>query len=398
MKHKKSFTLFEVVLVAGVVVALTGLVVLFFNPIEYARKGRDSVRQADIQALHTLVVEKKYSTSRVSLGTSQTIYISLSDTSSTCANLSLPTLPSGWSYRCVTQQALRNIDGTGWLPVSLSDSMVFSALPVDPVNSGHYYYAYVVDAQGDYAFATLFESKVGAQTFASKDDGADDARYERGTKTSLWSNAVGLVGYWPFDEGSGLTAADMSGNGNTGTLQSGLSWTQGVKGMALSSLATHSVTVTHSTSLNIQNNLTMCAWTYFSNEFVGYATHPINKWSSTSNANYVFYYFGTTSGINKRIGFLATRGGSWGWISTSLYTITLQKWQHICLSYDSGLGGQLYVDGKKEGALTGSGALTTNAINLILGRIDGKLDEVRIYNRTLPEVEIQALYRVGVVQ
>ena len=28
----------------------------------------------------------------------------------------------------------------------------------------------------------------------------------------------GLVGYWNFDESSGTTASDMSGNGNTGTI------------------------------------------------------------------------------------------------------------------------------------------------------------------------------------
>lgn len=37
----------------------------------------------------------------------------------------------------------------------------------------------------------------------------------------------GLVGHWKFDEGSGTTAADSSGNGNNGTL-SGPTWTTDV--------------------------------------------------------------------------------------------------------------------------------------------------------------------------
>src|SRR3989344_8923137 len=37
----------------------------------------------------------------------------------------------------------------------------------------------------------------------------------------------GLVGYWTFDETSGTTASDSSGNGNTGTLTNGPTWTQG---------------------------------------------------------------------------------------------------------------------------------------------------------------------------
>jgi hypothetical protein len=33
-----------------------------------------------------------------------------------------------------------------------------------------------------------------------------------------------LVGYWPFDEGSGTTANDLSGSGNTGTLVNSPTW------------------------------------------------------------------------------------------------------------------------------------------------------------------------------
>ena len=35
----------------------------------------------------------------------------------------------------------------------------------------------------------------------------------------------GLVGYWPFDEGSGTTSADLSGNNNTATLHTPNSFT-----------------------------------------------------------------------------------------------------------------------------------------------------------------------------
>ncbi|MHC4497034.1 MAG: hypothetical protein ACYSYM_14550, partial [Planctomycetota bacterium] len=34
-----------------------------------------------------------------------------------------------------------------------------------------------------------------------------------------------LVGWWTFEEGSGSTTADMSGNGNTGTLTGPVEWT-----------------------------------------------------------------------------------------------------------------------------------------------------------------------------
>ena len=54
-----------------------------------------------------------------------------------------------------------------------------------------------------------------------------------GTSTGT---TTGLVGWWNLDEGSGTTAADSSGNGNTGTLQSFGSlptWTNGHSGNAV---------------------------------------------------------------------------------------------------------------------------------------------------------------------
>ena len=42
-----------------------------------------------------------------------------------------------------------------------------------------------------------------------------------------------LVGHWKFDEGSGTTAFDSSGNGNDGTLNGGAQWVEGQLGGAI---------------------------------------------------------------------------------------------------------------------------------------------------------------------
>ncbi|MEJ2702405.1 MAG: hypothetical protein P8Z79_08180 [Sedimentisphaerales bacterium] len=39
-----------------------------------------------------------------------------------------------------------------------------------------------------------------------------------------------LIGYWPLNEGSGTVAADLSPNGYDGTLNGGVTWTDGVSG------------------------------------------------------------------------------------------------------------------------------------------------------------------------
>ena len=44
----------------------------------------------------------------------------------------------------------------------------------------------------------------------------------------------GLVGWWKLDDGSGTSAMDSSGNGNTGTLNNSPTWTtSGMNGGAL---------------------------------------------------------------------------------------------------------------------------------------------------------------------
>ena len=47
---------------------------------------------------------------------------------------------------------------------------------------------------------------------------------------------LGLVGYWSFNEGKGVTSSDFSGNGNKGTLTNmqGNPWVNGRLGKALS--------------------------------------------------------------------------------------------------------------------------------------------------------------------
>src|SRR5262245_38600894 len=61
-------------------------------------------------------------------------------------------------------------------------------------------------------------------------DGASptrDARPDAGAEVAEPVElARGLVAHWTFDEGSGETVGDASGNGNTGTLSGNPAWTE----------------------------------------------------------------------------------------------------------------------------------------------------------------------------
>jgi hypothetical protein len=72
-----------------------------------------------------------------------------------------------------------------------------------------------------------------------------------------------LVGWWKLDEGSGISTADSSGDGNTGTLQNSPAWTAGISGNALAfSGSNQYVSLTDSANLRLggTNILTLAAW------------------------------------------------------------------------------------------------------------------------------------------
>ena len=93
--------------------------------------------------------------------TTNYVYISIPSISPTCADINLPTLADGWSYRCTDGAHYTRADGTGWLPVDLTKQGI-PFLPTDPINtpdnSNFYAYAQVQTATSThYALSTLLD-------------------------------------------------------------------------------------------------------------------------------------------------------------------------------------------------------------------------------------------------
>ena len=101
-----------------------------------------------------------------------------------------------------------------------------------------------------------------------------------------------LVAYWKFDEGTGLTASDSSGNGNHGTLVNGPSWAAGITGKALSfDGIDDNVTVPDSSSLGLSNAFTLSAWvlpTAVQNRFTAVM-------SKNSSSDHTYFLYATSS-------------------------------------------------------------------------------------------------------
>jgi hypothetical protein len=126
-----------------------------------------------------------------------TIYISVPAEDSKCTNLNLPSLPEEWSYSCSSPSTYKNSDGSGWIPLNISSHI--PALPIDPINnvSTMNYYSFVPSSDG-YVITAVFNSEKYLEEMTQKDGGIDSLRYEIGTNIKIWSEAQGLVGYWPM--------------------------------------------------------------------------------------------------------------------------------------------------------------------------------------------------------
>lgn len=162
MNSKNSFTLIELLIVIAILAILSVAIVIVINPTDLIRQSRDTNRLTDLNQLNKALSLFDVTNPNDFTGTSSVVYVSLPDTTTTCANLSLPALPSGYSYRCVTTSTLIKTDGTGWIPVNfdgISYGSPIQKLPVDPQNttSTGQYYSYIPG--GSWELNGSFESE-----------------------------------------------------------------------------------------------------------------------------------------------------------------------------------------------------------------------------------------------
>ncbi len=214
---RRGFTLIELLVVIAVVAILSIVVVLVLNPLELFKQARDSTRIHDLSTLNSaLSLYRLEDTSAI--GIPNVLYVSLADSTSTCANLSLPTLSSGWSYHCSPSSDITKVNGTGWLPVDftqLISGQPLLKLPVDPSNTAAntLFYTFTATSTGWELTSSLESTKYIAQNSASH--GVLAVGSAKGI-TPTTGDAT-LIAQWKFEEGSGSTAANSAGSSYTGT-------------------------------------------------------------------------------------------------------------------------------------------------------------------------------------
>jgi PKD repeat protein len=204
---------------------------------------------------------------------------------------------------------------------------------------------------------------------------------------SVVDPASTLVAAYGFEEGSGTTTADLSGNGNAGSITSG-TWRPGKFGNALLFNGTSSlVTINDSLSIDLTTEATLEAWVNPS---------ALGGWRNIIYKEQdIYFLMGSTPQGPADFGGTFASGNVYG-----ASALPLNTWTHLAATYD-GATMRFYVNGVLANSRAQTGAIQTSAGPLTIGGDlvthdagpqfwSGLIDEVRIYKRALSASEIQA--------
>lgn len=221
----------------------------------------------------------------------------------------------------------------------------------------------------------------------------DDLRvYNRtlnaGDISQLYSSAPGPVGYWNFEEGSGTSANDSSGNANTGTLTNGPVWTAGKLGKGINFDGSNDhVLVADSSTLDFTagSSFTVSGWMKHDTQSSG-QDFIISKFASAGYKLYMESDGDITFGIDDD-------GTSFpeDSVTSTAATYDDNKWHYVVGVKDGNTSLRLYIDGVEVGtadtSISATGTLA-NADPFYIG-IDedgtsnawlGQIDDVKVYN------------------
>lgn len=186
MLHKKGFTLIELIIVIALIALLATTVILVINPVKIFQEARDSQRIADLGQMNSAMsLMLATSSSQPNLGGSTTTCY-VNKATQDCKSRYTP------ASATATSTSSQLVNGSGWVPVSLSTggaTPAISAWPVDPKNDATNFYSYAFDALNQWEFATKMEStrykQSGSDDVESTDGGNQNALFEVGTNVSL---------------------------------------------------------------------------------------------------------------------------------------------------------------------------------------------------------------------
>ena len=144
-----------------------------------------------------------------------------------------------------------------------------------------------------------------------------------------------IFAHWPFDEGAGTTAADVSGNGYTGTLSNGAAWTTGALSKAVSLDGVNDYVDVGVIDV-AGTAMTLAGW--FNSSHLALTTYHdgriISKATGTAEADHYWMLSTTRSGSKSRLWFRLKTGGVTDTLIASSGNLPANQWLHAAAVYD----------------------------------------------------------------
>lgn len=204
---------------------------------------------------------------------------------------------------------------------------------------------------------------------------------------ALYNYAPVTLAHWKFEEGSGITAFDSSGNAYNGTIVNSPAWTIGKYGSALGFTAANNNYLNAGSTINLANkSFTVEAWI---KEDASQNNYILTQTAGISNNNVLHFYMGYNDSI--ACSFYNND------LSSTLTFSYDTNWHHVACTFDvTNRARKIYFDGvlagsdtatanyQGSGTLKIAGAYTTNN-----NAFEGVIDDVRIYNYARTQAQIQ---------
>lgn len=201
--------------------------------------------------------------------------------------------------------------------------------------------------------------------------------------------ALSLVGQWTFNEGSGTTAFDTSGNNLNGQVVNG-TYVPGYIGTAIQYNGTSSyVEVTNNALLN-GATISISLWFKANSPTATYAD-LLDKGHYTPGVGYVIQQDGT--------GVYAAYGDGGGFNVSTTYSIPDNQWHFLAATLGAG-GSSYWIDGNLLWNQASTPSISPTANNLYFGRhaffadryFSGTIDQARIFSGSFTQQDVNALY------
>ncbi|MEM7165772.1 MAG: LamG-like jellyroll fold domain-containing protein [Planctomycetota bacterium] len=232
----------------------------------------------------------------------------------------------------------------------------------------------------------------------------DDCDIASGSSQDTNNNNVpdeceGFLGHWPFDEGTGTIAADISPSGADGTLNL-RQWSSDTNDGSPFSLDFDGVDDRVDVGvLNVTGNtMSIAAWVRI-DDFDVMDARIISKAVDVFDQDHFWMLSTLRVGVDFRLRFRLKAGGDTTTLIATSGNLTTNEWTHVAAVYD-GAEMRLYKDGVLVGAVPKTGVVDQAPVPVTIGNqspgagfrpFDGALDDVRVYERALSEAELVQL-------